>query len=196
MSEKDIGWANPSTAGIIGLCCAIMPLVVLKLGWVGPEGAPVLIGWLITGGLLQIVCGIIEARRGGLLFSTPLLILGFTATIAPAIGEIIKIWIKGSTVPPTMSGVGFLVIAVWAIALFAASGLVSRFLFILMGVLDLSLWLLGLSMVGVVGAGADIAGSYLLLIFLLGMIYVACALFLNELFGKEMLPIGSPVFKR
>lgn len=196
MSEKELGWANPSTAGIIGLCVAVMPMVVLKLGWVGPEGAPVLIGWLITGGLLQVVCGIIEARRGGLLFATPLLILGFTASIAPAIGELVKIWIKGAAVPPTMSGVGFVVIAVWAIALFVASGLVSKFLFLLMGILDVALWLLGLAMLGVVGPGLDLAGSYLLLIFLIGMIYVACALFLNELFGKEVLPIGTPVFTR
>ena len=190
----DKGWANPSSAGIMGLICAIMPLVVLKLGWVGPEGAPILIGWLITGGLLQIACGIIEARRGGLLFATPLLILGFTATIAPAIGELVKIWIKGAAVPPTMTGVGFLVIAVWAIAFFVASGLVSRFLFILMGFLDIALWLLGLAMLGVVGPGVDMIGTYCLLIFLVGMLYVACALFLNELFGKEVLPIGKPVF--
>lgn len=194
--EKEIGWANPSSAGIMGLCCAIMPLAVLKVGWVDPAGAPILIGWLITGGLLQIVAGIIESKRGGLLFSTPLLILGFTATIASAIGEIMKIWIKDFTIPPTMSGVGFLVIAAWVIALFVASGLVSRFLFILMGILDLALWLLGLSMLGVLGQGSDMVGSYLLLAFLAGMIYVACALFLNELFGKEMLPIGKPVFTR
>jgi len=194
--EKETAWANPSAAGIIGLCCAITPLVILKLGWVGPEGAPILIGWLITGGLLQIVAGIIEARRGGLLFSTPLLILGFTATIAPAIGELVKIWIKGGAVPPTLSGVGFIVIAIWAIALFVASGLVSKFLFFLMGILDLALWLLGLSMLGVLGQGSDMLGSYLLLVFLAGMIYVACALFLNELFEKELLPIGKPVFTK
>lgn len=176
------------------MICAIMPLVVLKLGWVGPEGAPVLIGWLITGGLLQIAAGLIEARRGGLLFATPLLILGFTATIAPAIGELVKIWIKGATVPPVMSGIGFVVIAVWGIAFFFATGLVSRFLFILCGFLDAALWLLGLAMLGVVGPGADMIGTYCLLIFLVGMLYVACALFLNELFGKEVLPIGKPVF--
>ncbi len=195
MQEKEIAWANPSAAGIMGLCCGVIPLVILKLGWIGPEGAPVLIAWLIFSGLLQAVTGIIEARRGGLMFATPLLILGFMVTMSPAIGEVIKIWIKDMTVPATISGVGFVVVAIWAIALFVAMGLVSKFLFVLMGILDVSLWLLGLSMLGVLGAASDMIGSYLLLIFTVGMIYVACALYLNELFGKEMLPIGSPVFK-
>jgi len=65
-----------------------------------------------------------------------------------------------------------------------------------MGILDLALWLLGLSMLGVLGQGSDMLGSYLLLVFLAGMIYVACALFLNELFEKELLPIGKPVFTK
>lgn len=195
MQEKEIGWANPSSAGIVGLCCGVIPLVVLKIGWIDPAGAPVLLAWLLFSGLLQVVCGIIEARRGGLMFATPFLILGFMVTMSPALGEIIKIWIKAPAVPATVSGVGFVVVAVWAIALFIGVGLISKFLFVLIGILDVSLWLLGLSMLGVLGKGADLAGSYLLLIFTVGMLYVSCALFLNESFGKQVLPIGSPLFK-
>ncbi|MBF7084453.1 hypothetical protein IT084_15990 [Desulfallas sp. Bu1-1] len=195
MQEKGIMWANPSTAGILGLCTVVIPLAVLNLGWIAPEGAPLLIAWILFGGLVQVICGIIEFRRGGVLFATPLLVFGLMLCITPAFGEIIKIWIKDLTIPSSVSGVGFLVVAVYVIAFFIAVGLVSRFLFILFVILDAGLWLVGLADVGVLGKGPEMFGWYMYLIFALGMLYVACALFLNELFGKQILPIGTPLFK-
>jgi hypothetical protein len=29
-----------------------------------------------------------------------------------------------------------------------------------------------------------------------GMLYIACALFLNELFERQVLPIGAPIFSK
>lgn len=196
VQEKEVFWANPATAGIIGLCCVVIPLAALNLGWVAPEGAPLIIAWLLFGGLVQVICGIIEFRRGGLLFATPLLVFGLMLCVTPAVGEILKIWMKNPAVPPCITGVGFLVVAVYVIALFIAAGLVSRFLFVLLLVLDIGLWLVGLADAGVLGRGAGVAGWYLLFIFAAGMLYVACALFLNELFGRQILPIGAPLFKR
>ena len=74
-----------------------------------------------------------------------------------------------------------------------STGLVSWFLFILCALLDLGLWLVGLTDAGVIAAGTF--GWTCLLIFALGMLYLACALFLNELFQKQILPIGEPLFK-
>ncbi|NLX90427.1 MAG: hypothetical protein GXZ07_02360 [Firmicutes bacterium] len=191
--NNQISWANPSTAGIVGLCCVVIPLSLLNLGVLPPESAPIIIAWLICGGLVQVITGLIEFKRGGLLFATPLLVFGFALCITPALGEITKIWIKDMAVPAAVSGAGFLVIAVYVAAFFISTGLVSWLLFILCAMLDLGLWLVGLTDVGLISAGAF--GWTCLLIFALGMLYVACALFLNEMFQKQILPIGAPLFK-
>lgn len=196
MHEKEMTWANPATAGIIGLCCVVIPLAMLNLGWITPEGAPLLITWLLFGGLVQVITGIIEFKRGGLLFATPLLVFGLMLCITPAVGEITKIWIGNSAVPAAVSGVGFLVVAVYVIALFIAAGLVSKLLFILLLILDCGLWLVGLGDVGLLSRGVQVFGWFLLLVFALGMLYVACTLFLNELFDKPVLPMGAPLFKK
>ncbi len=193
--EKELNWANPATAGIVGLCTVVIPLSVLNLGWIPAEGAPLIIGWLLFGGLVQVIAGIIEFRRGGLLFATPLIVFGLMLCITPAFAEITKIWIKDFMVPPAVSGVGFLVIAVYVIAFFIATGLISWFLFILCLFLDIGLWLVGLTGIGILPPGAGATGWILLLIFAVGMLYIACALFLNELFKRSVLPIGSPLFK-
>ncbi|RJX29114.1 MAG: hypothetical protein C4554_01295 [Dethiobacter sp.] len=193
---KEITWANPATAGIIGLCTVVIPLAILNLGWIPPESAPLIIGWLLFGGLVQVICGIIEFKRGGLLFATPLLVFGLMLCITPAFGEITKIWIKDLAVPPAVTGVGFLVVAVFVAAFFIATGLVSWFLFVICLILDVGLWLVGLAAAGVLGAAAGAIGWILLLIFALGMLYVACALFLDELFERPVLPIGTPLFKK
>jgi len=193
---KEMTWANPATAGIIGLCTVVIPLAVLNLGWIPAESAPLIIGWLIFGGLVQVIAGIIEFKRGGLLFATPLLVFGLMLCITPAFGEITKIWIKDFAVPPAVNGVGFLVVAVYVAAFFIATGLVSRFLFFLCLLLDLGLWLVGLAGIGVLAPAAGAVGWFLLLVFAVGMLYVACALFLNELFERPVLPIGSPLFHK
>ncbi len=191
--NNQMTWANPATAGIMGLCTVVIPLAMTNLGWIEPS--PLLIGWLIFGGLVQVITGIIEFKRGGLLFATPLLVFGFMLCITPAFGEIVKIWIKTDAVSAAVSGVGFLVVAVYVAAFFIACGLVSWFLFTLVLLLDLGLWLVGFAGAGVLGAGAGTIGWYCLLIFALGMLYMACALFLNEMFNKPLLPIGSPLFQ-
>ena len=89
--NNNISWANPATAGIVGLCTVVIPLSVLNLGWIPPEGAPLIIGWLIFGGLVQVICGIIEFKRGGLRLATPLLVFGLMVWITPASGQIVKI---------------------------------------------------------------------------------------------------------
>jgi len=193
---KEISWANPATAGIVGLCTVVIPLAILNLGWIPRQSAPLIIGWLLFGGLVQVICGIIEFKRGGLLFATPLLVFGLMLCITPAFGEITKIWIKDFTVPPAANGVGFLVVAVYVAAFFIATGLISWFLFVLCLLLDAGLWLVGFAAAGVLGAGAGATGWFLLLIFALGMLYVACALFLDELFERPVLPIGTPLFKK
>ncbi|MFA7466778.1 MAG: hypothetical protein WCY82_00745 [Desulfotomaculaceae bacterium] len=195
MQGREMTWANPATAGIVGLCCSVIPLAALNLGWIAPEGAPLIIAWLLFGGLVQVICGLIEFKRGGLLFATPLLVFGLMLCITPAVGELIKIWIGNFTVPATVSGVGFLVVAVYVIALFIASGLVSKLFFVLLIILDCGLWLVGLADVGAIGRGPQVVGWLLLLFFAIGMLYASCALFLNEMFGKPLLPLGEPLFK-
>ncbi len=62
--EEKVTWANPATAGIVGLCTVVIPLAVLNLGWIPPQSAPLLISWLLFGGLVQVIAGIIEFKRG------------------------------------------------------------------------------------------------------------------------------------
>jgi succinate-acetate transporter protein len=195
MAEKEVLWANPAAAGIVGLCSVVIPLSALNLGWIPPQAAPLLLPWLIFGGLVQVITGIIEYRRGGLLFATPLLVFGLLLCLTPALGEIIKIWIHNMEVPPALNGLGFLVVAVFVIPFFISTGLVSSVVFTACLLLDVGLWLVVLAMLGVSPAMGSI-GWMVLLIFALIMLYVACALFLNESFGKPILSIGGPLFKR
>ena len=182
---NNVSWANPATAGIIGLCTVVIPLSILNLGWIPPESAPIIIGWLLFGGLVQVICGIIEFKRGGLLFATPLLVFGLMLCITPAFGEIVKIWIKGSAVPPAVTGVGFLVVAVYVAAFFVATGLVSWFLFTLCLLLDLGLWFVGLTDAGVLSPGQNF---WLVLSSYLCHKDAMAWLFLNEMFANRCSP--------
>jgi len=192
--SKDVSWGNAQACGILGLCTVVIPLSVLNLRWIPPESAPLIIPWLLFGGLVQVICGLIDFRRGGTLLATPLLLFGFMLCITPAFGVMVTHWLGApAPVPPFLNGVGFLVVAAYVLALLYATRLVSSTVFILVLLLDIGLWLVGLTYLGVVGVG--VFGWYLLLIFALGMVYVACAIYLNELFGRPVLPLGAPMFK-
>ena len=191
---KDVFWGDAQPCGILGLCTVVIPLAVLNLGWVPPEAAPGILPWLIFGGLVQIVCGIIDMRRGGLLLATPMILFGFMLCLTPAFAQIIPMWLEIPTLPH-LNGVGFLVVAAFVIALANAGRLVSWFVFALLVCLCLGLWIVGLSFLGVFGGGLAALGWYLLLIFALGMVYVASAIYLNQLFCRQVLGLGAPLTK-
>ncbi|MGB9886262.1 MAG: hypothetical protein ACPLPT_07335 [Moorellales bacterium] len=196
MSENSRNvWSNPGVAGILGLCCVVIPLCCMNLGWLPPQGAPVLLGWLIFGGIVQIVAGIIELRRGGgILLGTPLIVFGFMLCVTPAFGEMVKIWANAPAAPAAANGVGFMVVAAYVISLFVAVGTISGLLLFLCVLLDIGLWLAGLTFLGVIGGALSAVGWIALLVFALGMLYMACGIYLAEVFGRPVLPIGKPIF--
>jgi hypothetical protein len=145
--------------------------------------------------LIQVIAGIIELRReGGILLATPLIVFGFMLCITPAFGEMVKLWIGATSAPAAANGAGFLVVAVYVISLFVATGTISGLLFVLCILLDIGLWLAGLSFLGVVGGALAAVGWIVLLVFALGMLYMACGIYLAEVFGRPILPLGKPIF--
>ncbi len=194
--KNEVSWANPATAGIVGLCAAVIPLSVKNIGWIPPETALHLIPLLFLGGLVQVICGIIEFRRGGLLLGTPLIVFGLLLTMFPAFSDLMPLWLEVPAVPNHVIGLGVLVVCVYIISLFIVAGLISWLLSVLLLIVDVGLFLVGFSAVGVLGREAYVLGWVLVFIFGLGMLYLGCAFYLNEIFGKQILPVGSPLFKK
>lgn len=188
MAQND--WADPSPAGIVGLCTVVIPLCAVILGWAPKEAIPLLTAWQIIGGLVQVIAGLIEFRRGGMVFATAFLVFGLILCIEPALATLLA-----PTAAPFLQGVGFLIVAAFVFCFFFTVGLVSNGLFVACLLLDLGLWLVGLSFLGVGGPGLATAGAWALLIFALFMLYVSIAIFVNTAFNGPILSIGKPLFR-
>lgn len=187
-------WANATITGVVGLCCGVLPLCALNLGWIPSTAAPLLIPWLIISGFTQFIGGLINLKRGDVALGSALMVFGLLLTLTPGI-EVILTMTLGITIPPIIQGYAFIVLAIYGIAFMVVLGLASWFLFVAGVFLDLGLWLVALANIGCVAATWATYGWVSFFIFTLCMIYTFCTIYLNESFGRQVLPLGTPLYK-
>ena len=114
MSEpKEVVWADPAPMSLVALCVGVFPLCALKLGWIGPEAASGVLGWLIVGFLVQVIGAVIEGRRGNTLMMTVLAVFGGFFEGASAVCIIFSMGLGGD--PELANGVAFLCLGVFLI---------------------------------------------------------------------------------
>jgi hypothetical protein len=61
---QNMGWANPTPAGLVALAIACFGFFALLTGLVTPAASPLLGCWLLGGFVVQVVVGIIDLKGG------------------------------------------------------------------------------------------------------------------------------------
>lgn len=194
--EKQVEWADASALGFWGVAVAIVPLCCQALGWIPVESGPLLIPWLILGGLVVSVAGIIQLKKGDLPGGSAFFLFGILFLITPGVCNIINLWagMVGMAIPQGVSGVAWLVLGVILIATSFVMGLGSWISFVFVMLVAIAVLLFGAFFLGAPPICLTVAG-WMGLLFSLEMLYMGIGVFLFQNFGRQILPLGKPLFK-
>lgn len=189
-------FATPGPAGLGALAMACFCFFALLSGRVSHDAAPVLACWMVGGGIVQIVAGIIELKdrnvTGGNVFTFFAAFFMFTTALSLAtkyglhhLGLPIDTRIEGWA---WLAGVAFLI------------GMTPNYLkstklmFLLVLLVDIALMFLVVLDLKLDVNRALFAQTTAWLLFVCGWIavYLSAAIALNTNYGKTILPIPSP----
>ncbi|HOK27994.1 MAG TPA: hypothetical protein PLI21_03105 [Methanomassiliicoccaceae archaeon] len=150
--------------------------------------APALGLWILGISAPLTILGIIEMRRGEVLFGTMGMVFGGLLGIGAGLSFVRGLLIPGESV---MDGYWFTGTSIVFFLLLPSMLRLSRLMSVGLAIIGTGLMLLGLSLAGVFGATAvplTIAG-YLALAFSIICYYSAAAQLTNSFYGREMLPL-------
>jgi succinate-acetate transporter protein len=168
------------------------------LGWVKPEGLPILFAWLVGGGVVQYTVAVMELKdhniTGGnvFLFFSAFFMFGASLSVLSKFlmikfGMAPHAYVEGWT---WMAGAGFLT------AVTPAYLKSNKLLFLLVVLIDIVLWcIVGLDLGKMEPTiGKPIVGWCLIVSGWLG-IYIAGAIVCNTVYGRVIYPLPSPFVK-
>jgi succinate-acetate transporter protein len=183
MSSGDTGatvkWANP---GALGLMCFGFNTILLQIHNLGVHGGDVPIVWaFFWGGLAQIICGLIEARRGDTFAFT-----AFTGYGAFWMGFAL-LHVMGHTKDAVGIAWGLILWGVFTLYMTFAAAKITNMHLALFAAATALFWLLALALLklipvqiaaweGIICGGIAVYGS--------------AASILNEKYGRIVLPLG------
>ncbi len=192
--------ADPTALGVFGLSMVTFVASSQKMGWTG-AGTAYLIPWAIfLGAFAQIIASMIDFKKNNYFGAVVLGAYGlFWIAVATHwafslgwFGEV------GATADPrqiAFAFIGYLIFSLFVmVAAFEANKVFAAIL-VLINVLLLSLALatLKVTFIGIEPAGFNTLAAWSeFLISLLGF-YAAGAIFLNNFFGRVVLPLGAPM---
>jgi len=192
-------FANPMPAGLVALAMVCFGLFAMYSGQVSHAAIPILAVWLFGGFVIQFVVALIEFKEKNPTGSNLFLIFAVVFMLIGCVGAYSKYLLKASGLPFDSNIEGWLWIApslwVWGMAfcfLKAPKGL-----FILGAVICLGLPFLIMLNLGLQGDRQLWAQllSYAFLIAACIATYLAIAMSINMAYGKQILPIGTPIIK-
>jgi succinate-acetate transporter protein len=192
-------FANPGPAALIGLVMACFSLFALTNGKVNGTAAPILACWLVGGGLLQYMTGIMELRNGDMKGGNTFFLFGSFLMFANAISVMTKFILTTKNIPfdPRIEGWAWLGITIcvllWTPAFLRKT---TGILFTMMVTLDVALVFLSFLDMGVLDKAVfGTIPGIALLVMAIQAIYLTGAMILNDAFDKTILPIPKPIIK-
>ena len=198
-------WADPGPMGFIALAVGIFSFVPVFTGWVPREAIMATLPWGVAAVIALIIVTIIEFRNrnpvGAFAFGAFGIIIAGALTINVIKG--FAMFVSKSTVPPALAegalmidAMAWLALAIAILAVGFVCGLRWRSFAIAVWVGDVGVWIITMVNFGVLSHAMGAVGGYFL--FLLGIyfLYIGIAEFVNPAFGKTILPLGGPLFKR
>ena len=187
---KDVT-ANPGPLGLLGFGMTTLLLNIHNTGYY-ELGSVILAMGIFVGGILQVIAGVMEWKKGNTFGTVAFSAYGFfwltlvALIVGPAYG-------LGEASSPGLMGWFFFFWGLFTFAMFIGTLRINRLLQVVFGTLMILFWLLtirdwaGSELVG------KIAGWEGILVGLLA-VYGSIAEILNEVYAKTVLPIG-PVKK-
>jgi len=182
--------AEPAPLGLIGLAVAALVLGSTDLGLTSHAAKSLMIPWvLFFGATAQLIAGTMEFKRNNIFGATVFTTYSMTM-YAIALTLFITIF---TDVEFDIAHYGFGLIAILAFSLIAtvASLMTNKMLFSILIFVDLAV--IALILHYLFGTTAFPAGVFLLLTSI-SSFYTAMAIFLNNMAGKTILPLGKAIW--
>lgn len=188
--------ADPTTLGLFGL--AIVTLVASSQKMELTSGLSFVLPWAIfLGGIAQIIASLFDFKHNNLFGATAFSAYGLF-WIGMAMSWLIKLGIFGDTLAQAVDvkQLGFVFIGYMILTIvFTISGLkMSKAMFVLLLFIVILFLGLALDSFGCGHVWHSVAAYSELAISLLTF-YVLAAKYLNSFFGKDIIPVGSPILK-
>ncbi len=184
MKEKEL--ANPGALGLGGFALTTFLLSMVNAGIIAPESIGMVLPMgLFYGGLVQLLAGMWEFKSGNIFGATC-----FSSFGAFWIGLATMVILEGAgiiaAVPPAGLAVFLIAWGIFTLYATVASFKISRGLASVFLPLTITFFLLA---AGEFSSGFKIAGGYLGIIVAIVAWYCSAAILLNEVFGREVLPL-------
>jgi succinate-acetate transporter protein len=190
-------FANPAPGALIGLVMACFCLFAINTGKVSSAAAPILACWLIGGGLLQYMTGLMELRNGDQKGGNTFFLFGAFLMFANAFSLLTKYILTQKSLPVDVAIEGWAWLAVTICVILWTPAFLRKntaILFSMMCTLDVALVFVSFIDIGILDKTiyAPIPGYALLIMGIQG-IYLSGAMILNEAFDRTILPIPGPI---
>jgi succinate-acetate transporter protein len=198
MQEKTtvkIEVADPTPLGLMGLSMVTLVAASQKLGWT--TGLSMVIPWAIMlGGIAQLMACVYDFKHNNLFGSTAFGAYGlFWVSVGASwmikmgvFGEILK-----AAVDVHQLGFAFVGYLIFSVFLTIASFKTNKVLIAIMILIDLLFVALAADVFGLGEFWHEIAAVTELIISMIGF-YACGANLLNKMYGKIILPLGTPIF--
>ena len=188
--------ADPTTLGLFGL--AIVTLVASSQKMELTSGLSFVLPWAIfLGGVAQIIASLFDFKHNNLFGATAFSAYGLL-WVGMAMSWLIKLGCLGDTLAQAadIKQLGFVFIGYMILSIiFTLSGLrMSKAMFVLLFLIVILFLGLALDSFGCGRVWHSVAAYSELAISLLTF-YVLAAKYLNSFFGKNIVPVGSPILK-
>lgn len=188
--------ADPTTLGLFGL--AIVTLVASSQKMELTSGLSFVLPWAIfLGGVAQIIASLFDFKHNNLFGATAFSAYGLF-WVGMAMSWLIKLGCLGDTLAQAadIKQLGFVFIGYMILSIiFTLSGLrMSKAMFVLLFLIVILFLGLALDSFGCGRVWHSVAAYSELAISLLTF-YVLAAKYLNSFFGKNIVPVGSPILK-
>ncbi len=191
VNEVKVVLAEPGVLGLIGLAVAALVLGVTDMGWVDPNAKSLMIPWTIfLGATAQLIAGAIDFKRNNIFGAT-----AFTTYsllwYAVSLTLYITIFTDASFNMDHYAWglIGFLI---FSVILTIASFLTNHVFIGILISIDLAIAFLVLHILA--GTSEALVGAFLLAVSALSF-YGALATLINNMAGKEVFPVGGPMWK-
>ncbi len=182
---------EPASLGLFGLAVAVLVLGVTYMGLADATDNALLIPWvLFFGATTQFVAGLMEFKRNNIFGATVFTFFSM-AMYSIALTAIINVF-TDVTVDTNHYVAGLIAVLIFLIIVTFASMMTNKVLFSIVFVVDLAIPFLITYYLW--DYGATIGGILLLVTSALSF-YAAAAVLLNTMAGKEILPLGSPIWE-